>query len=76
MNQQELNHQTAVNWITTELSVLKRTIGEQNASAAARSVIVLAMLLGVITVDEKQAYEAQIDALYADYNAKLAGFAA
>jgi hypothetical protein len=71
MNQQDLDHQTAVCWINSEINLLRRTIGEQNASAAVRSVIVMAMLLQVISLEEKQAYEAQVDDLYAEYNAKL-----
>jgi hypothetical protein len=71
MNQQDLDHQTAVCWINSELNLLRHTIGEQNASAAVRSVIVMAMLLHVISLEEKQAYEAQVEAMFKEYNAKL-----
>ncbi|MEG0635802.1 MAG: hypothetical protein RR517_25125 [Pseudomonas sp.] len=76
MNQQQLDHQTAVTWITTEMKIFANNIGQENASAAVRSVIDLATLLRVISIDEKREFSAEVSRIHRVHNASVQGKAA
>ena len=71
MNEQQRDHQTAITWIEGELDNTRRSVGQLNASAAARSAITLSFLLRAISEDEQRMYTARIDMIYAAYNASL-----
>lgn len=71
MNEQQRDHQTAITWIEGELDNTRRRVGQQNASAAAISVITLSFLLHAISADEQRMYMSRIDMIYAAYNASL-----
>lgn len=76
MNQQQLDHQTATSWIATEMKIFAATVGQPNASAAVRSVIDLATLLRVISIDEKREFCAEVNRIHQAYTATLQGKAA
>ena len=71
MNEQQRDHQTAITWIEGELDNTRRSVGQPNASAAARSAITLSFLLRAINEDEQRMYTARIDMIYAAHNASL-----
>ncbi|MEG1628557.1 hypothetical protein [Pseudomonas sp.] len=75
LEQQQLDHQTAVTWIEGEINNLISKLGEKNASAAATSAITLAFLLRVISDKEHRHFRDRIDQIYARYNARLKGAA-
>lgn len=75
MTQENLDHQTAVNWINGEIENMIRDLGKPNASAAATSVITLAFLLRVINDTEHRHFRDQINQIYARYNARFKGAA-
>lgn len=69
--QQQLDHQTAINWIEGEIANLIQDLGKPNASAAATSSITLAYMLRAIDDKEHKYYRARIDQIYANFNAPL-----
>lgn len=71
MNQQQADHQTATIWIGAEMKVFSTTVGQPNASSAVRSLIDLATLLRVISIDEKRAFSAEVDRIVNEYNAQF-----
>lgn len=71
MNEQQRDHQTAITWIEGELDNTRRSVGQPNASAAARSAITLSFLLRAISEDEQRMYTARIDMIYAAHHEKL-----
>lgn len=68
MNQQELDHEAAVNWIAGEMLIFETTVGQQNASAAVTSAIMLAAILRAISPKEQTAFSAEVDLIYKRYN--------
>ncbi|MNH11846.1 hypothetical protein D3C79_713720 [compost metagenome] len=76
MNQQQLDHQTAAQWIATEMKIFAANVGQPNASAAVRSVIDLATLLRVISIDEKREFSAEVSRMHRAHTSSLQGKAA
>ncbi len=76
MNQQQLDHQTATTWIATEMKIFAANVGQPNASAAVRSVIDLATLLRVISLDEKREFSAEVNRIHKVHTSRLQGKAA
>ena len=68
MNRNELNHQTAVNWIEDEFVQFQLNIGQRNAGWAVRSVVNLSVLLGAISREEYREFESRISQMYAEFN--------
>jgi hypothetical protein len=71
MNDEQRDHQTAVNWIEGEIDNMIRDLGKPNASSAATSSITLAFMLRAINEDEHRHYRSRIDQIYATYNASI-----
>ncbi|MNF59420.1 hypothetical protein D3C85_1323490 [compost metagenome] len=71
MNDEQRDHQTAVNWIEGEIDNMIRDLGKPNASSAATSSITLAFMLRAINEDEHRHYRARIDQIYATYNESI-----
>ncbi|WP_223515736.1 hypothetical protein [Pseudomonas sp. GL-R-26] len=71
MNDEQRDHQTAVNWIEGEIDNMVRDLGKPNASSAATSSITLAFMLRAISEDEHRHYRARIDQIYTTYNAQF-----
>lgn len=59
--QQELDHQTAITWITTELQIFAQNVGQRNAASAVLSVLNFATVLRLVSLDEKQAFAEEIN---------------
>jgi hypothetical protein len=68
MNRNDLNHQTAVNWIEDEFVQFQLSIGQRNAGWAVRSVVHLSVLLGAISREEYREFENRISQMYAEFN--------
>ncbi|WP_223509575.1 hypothetical protein [Pseudomonas sp. BF-RE-29] len=71
MNDEQRDHETAVNWIEGEIDNMIRNLGKPNASSAATSAITLAFLLRIIDEVEHRHYRARIDQIYATYNESI-----
>ncbi|WP_313740506.1 hypothetical protein [Pseudomonas sp.] len=63
MNREQMDNQAATSWIAGEIKVLHRTIGQPNASAAARSVTTMALVLGVISLEQSKEFVAEIESI-------------
>ena len=59
--QQELDHQTAITWITAEMQIFAQNVGQRNAASAVLSVLTLATILRLISLDEKKAFTEEIN---------------
>lgn len=71
MNQEQLDHQTAVDWINGEIDQLIKCVGQPNASSAARSALTLAFLLRVINTQEHRTFMERIDKIYERHNGQV-----
>ncbi|MDZ5602564.1 hypothetical protein SJI00_07240 [Pseudomonas sp. RP23018S] len=71
MIQQQMDHQTATGWVASEINMFEKTVGQPNASCAARSVNTLALLLRVISLEEHNYFLAHIERIANQYNTQF-----